>query len=112
MTGRPPVTADVDLALERLRAGGLVVIPTETVYGLAADIDRPDAVERVYAVKGRPVGHPLICHVADAATADAYGDMSVEHAATLAAACWPGPLTLLVPRRPAVPGIVTGGRAG
>jgi L-threonylcarbamoyladenylate synthase len=110
VTGRPPVTADVDLALERLRAGGLVVIPTETVYGLAADIDRPDAVERVYAVKGRPVGHPLICHVADAATADAYGDMSVEHAATLAAACWPGPLTLLVPRRPTVPDIVTGGR--
>jgi L-threonylcarbamoyladenylate synthase len=110
VTGRPPVTTDVDLALERLRAGGLVVIPTETVYGLAADVDRPDAVERVYAVKGRPVGHPLICHVADAATADAYGDMAVEHAATLAAACWPGPLTLLVPRRPTVPDIVTGGR--
>lgn len=110
MTRRPPVTDDLDLALDRLRAGGLVVIPTETVYGLAADVGQPSAVERIYAVKGRPVGHPLICHVADADRADTWGDMGVEHATTLAAACWPGPLTMLLPRRSSVPDIVTGGR--
>lgn len=110
MTRRPPVTDDLDLALARLHAGGLVVIPTETVYGLAADVTQRSAVERIYAVKGRPVGHPLICHVADAEHADAWGDMGVEHATTLAASCWPGPLTMLLPRRPSVPNIVTGGR--
>lgn len=110
MTRRPPVTDDLDLALARLHAGGLVVIPTETVYGLAADVTQRSAVERIYAVKGRPVGHPLICHVADAEHADAWGDMGVEHATTLAASCWPGPLTMLLPRRPSVPDIVTGGR--
>lgn len=110
MTRRPPVTDDLDLALARLHAGGLVVIPTETVYGLAADVTHRSAVERIYAVKGRPVGHPLICHVADAEHADAWGDMGVEHATTLAASCWPGPLTMLLPRRTSVPDIVTGGR--
>jgi L-threonylcarbamoyladenylate synthase len=110
VTVRPPVTDDVALALDRVRAGGLVVIPTETVYGLAADVDRPEAVERIYTVKGRPVGHPLICHVADADIADSWGDMDVDHARELAAACWPGPLTMLLPRRGRVPDIVTGGR--
>lgn len=110
VTRRPPVTDDLDLALARLHAGGLVVIPTETVYGLAADVTQRSAVERIYAVKDRPVGHPLICHVADAEHADAWGDMGVEHATTLAASCWPGPLTMLLPRRPSVPDIVTGGR--
>jgi L-threonylcarbamoyladenylate synthase len=104
-------SSDLERAATLLRDGDLVAIPTETVYGLAADIAHPDAVERIYAVKGRPVGHPLICHVADVGIADTYGDMSVDHAMTLATACWPGPLTLLLPRRATVPDIVTGGRA-
>nr|HMS79119.1 L-threonylcarbamoyladenylate synthase [Burkholderiaceae bacterium] len=64
-----PTDAAIDRAARALLAGGLVAIPTETVYGLAADASRRDAVERVYAVKGRPAGHPLIVHVPDAATA-------------------------------------------
>ena len=81
-----------------LRAGGLVAIPTETVYGLAADASNPDAVRRIFAVKGRPANHPLIVHIA---AADDLGDWAATippSAAVLADACWPGPLTLLVPR--------------
>ncbi|MEM8748633.1 MAG: Sua5/YciO/YrdC/YwlC family protein, partial [Actinomycetota bacterium] len=63
MTGL--VSTDVDLAAARLRAGGLVAVPTETVYGLAADATSPDAIARIYAAKGRPTDHPLIVHLAD-----------------------------------------------
>ena len=60
------IGTSVDRALEILRSGGLVGIPTETVYGLAADASNPDAVRRVFAAKGRPPDHPLIVHIADA----------------------------------------------
>ena len=101
------MTADVDRALEVIRAGGLVAIPTETVYGLAADASNEAAVRRVFAVKGRPVDHPLIVHVALADWA-----ASVPPAAArLAATCWPGPLTLLVPKADHVLSVVTGGRS-
>ena len=102
--------SDVDRALSVLRAGGLVAIPTETVYGLAADASNADAVRRVFAVKGRPADHPLIVHVG---AAEQLGDWaaSIPHAASvLADACWPGPLTLLVPRAATVIDLVTGGR--
>lgn len=109
------LTDDVDEALRALRAGGLVAIPTETVYGLAADADRPEAVARIYATKGRPTDHPLIVHVAAAdATADDWLDGWVadppDEARVLADACWPGPLTLLLPRGPRVGDWITGGR--
>ena len=61
------IGTDLERALEVLRNGGLVAIPTETVYGLAADAGDDDAVRRIYAAKGRPLGHPLIVHIADAA---------------------------------------------
>jgi L-threonylcarbamoyladenylate synthase len=99
----------VDRALEVIRAGGLVAIPTETVYGLAADASNPDAVRRIFAAKGRPADHPLIVHVA---TAEHLADWAREvpaSAARLAATCWPGPLTLLVPKADHVLSIVTGG---
>jgi len=103
--------SDVDQALAVLRAGGLVAIPTETVYGLAADASNADAVHRIFAVKGRPVDHPVIVHIADPAEMGAWASSVPRSAALLGDACWPGPLTLLVPRGPNVLDAVTGGRS-
>ena len=85
-----------DPALAALRAGELVAVPTETVYGLAADASSEDAVQRIFAAKGRPDFNPLIAHVSDLAMARRVGqfdDLSLE----LAKAFWPGPLTIVVP---------------
>jgi len=104
------IGTSVDRALEILRSGGLVAIPTETVYGLAADASNPDAIRRVFEAKGRPDNHPLIVHIA---TADHLGEWAAEippAAAVLATTCWPGPLTLLLPKAPHVLDAVTGGR--
>lgn len=103
--------SDVEQALRVLRAGGLVAIPTETVYGLAADAANPDALRRIFAVKGRPVEHPLIVHVAAAEHLGEWAASIPPAAAVLADACWPGPLTLLVPRAAHVLDLVTGGRS-
>ena len=108
MTGAP-VTTDVGLAVDRLVAGGLVAIPTETVYGLGADADDADAVDRIFAVKDRPRGHPLIVHIPLDALVEWAADVPPA-AALLADACWPGPLTLLLPRAARVLDAVTGGR--
>ena len=104
------ITTDVDRALERLRDGGLVAIPTETVYGLAADAEDPAAVARIFEIKGRPTHHPLIVHVADLDHLDGWVDSLTDDAATLAGACWPGPLTMLLPRGRRVADAITGGR--
>ena len=100
---------DIDRALAVLRAGGLVAIPTETVYGLAADASNPDAVRRIFAVKGRPADHPLIVHIAAAEQLGEWAATIPPSAAALADACWPGPLTLLVPRARRVLDVVTAG---
>ena len=100
----------VDRALEILRNGGLVAIPTETVYGLAADASNPDAVRRIFAAKGRPADHPLIVHIATAEQLSHWARDIPATAARLATTCWPGPLTLLVPKAEHVLPIVTGGR--
>ena len=92
-----------------LRAGGLVAMPTETVYGLAADATSAEAVARIYAVKGRPSGHPVIVHLADAAQLERYAAAPNADARALAAAFWPGPLTLIVPRGDGVTAAVAGG---
>jgi L-threonylcarbamoyladenylate synthase len=105
------ISTDIDLAVARLRAGGLVAIPTETVYGLAADASNPDAVARIFAVKGRPVDHPLIVHLGSADDLDDWAVDIPDSAVKLAAACWPGPLTLLLPRGPRAIDAVTGGRS-
>lgn len=81
-----------------LREGGLVAVPTETVYGLAARADSAGAVARIYRAKGRPDFNPLIVHVADLATAERLA-MFDDRARALAAAFWPGPLTLVLPLR-------------
>jgi L-threonylcarbamoyladenylate synthase len=82
-----------------LESGGLVAVPTETVYGLAARADSAEAVARIYAAKGRPDFNPLIVHVVGLAQAEHYGEFTGA-ARDLARAHWPGPLTLVVPRRP------------
>jgi L-threonylcarbamoyladenylate synthase len=104
------VTRDVARATACITRGGLVAIPTETVYGLGADADDERAVGRIFTVKGRPVGHPLIVHIRGA---DALGEWATQvppAAGLLAATCWPGPLTLLLPRAARVIAAVTGGR--
>jgi L-threonylcarbamoyladenylate synthase len=105
-----PVTHDPLDAARALAAGGVVAFPTETVYGLGAHAEQPEAVRRVFAIKGRPAGHPLIVHGADAAVLDRYARTVTPAARALADAFWPGPLTLVVPRAAAVPDAVTGGR--
>ena len=89
----------VAAAVAALRAGGLVILPTETVYGLAADGRDPGAVARLYEAKGRPRFNPLIAHVADLAAAEALACFD-GRARALAEAFWPGPLTLVAPARP------------
>jgi L-threonylcarbamoyladenylate synthase len=85
--------------LAALRSGALVIIPTETVYGLAADATNPKAIAALYAAKGRPASNPLIVHVADKTAAQRWGMFS-ETAHKLADAFWPGPLTLVLPMTP------------
>ena len=100
----------IALAAARLRAGGVVVFPTETVYGLGADARNEVAVRRVFEIKGRPADHPLIVHLAEASQADAWASEIPETARRLMAHFWPGPLTLVLPARDDVPRGVTGGQ--
>ena len=110
-TAEPPAAtlAALDRATEVLRTGGRVAIPTETVYGLAADALDEFAVDGIFRAKGRPATNPLIVHVADVAMAKSLAASWPEAAGRLAAALWPGPLTVVVPRGPDVPDIVTAG---
>ena len=89
-------TTDLDAAVRALRSGGLAVVPTETVHGLAADATNGDAIARIYGVKGRPSFNPLIAHVSDLAMAKRIGVLD-DRALALAPAFWPGPLTMVVP---------------
>jgi L-threonylcarbamoyladenylate synthase len=102
--------AAVGEAAALIRAGGIVALPTETVYGLAADATNAEAVARIYTAKGRPSFNPLIVHVADLAAAQRVA--LFDHAArALAARWWPGPLTLVLPLRPnaGIAALVTAG---
>jgi L-threonylcarbamoyladenylate synthase len=93
-------TSGVEDAVRALREGGLVILPTETVYGLAADAGDPLAVARIFEAKGRPRFNPLISHVADLAAAQRIAHLD-DRALTLAKAFWPGPLTLVAPLKDA-----------
>lgn len=106
MTDQQAIQAAVDC----LRRGELVAMPTETVYGLAADALNPQAVARVFAAKGRPADHPLIVHLPDAEHLTQWASSVPREAIALARAFWPGPLTLILPRDPMVPDAVTGGQ--
>lgn len=100
---------DLDRAAQLLQQGKLVAVPTETVYGLAADASNPAAVRAIFAAKGRPADHPLIVHLAAAAEMTAWAKDIPPAAYQLAAAFWPGPLTLLLPKADHVNSVVTGG---
>jgi L-threonylcarbamoyladenylate synthase len=108
------ITADAQKTLERaagiLRAGGLVALPTETVYGLGANALDAEAVNRIFAAKQRPAWDPIIVHISDEAMLDGLVRELPEAARKLMNAFWPGPLTLLLPRTAAVPDAVTAGR--
>src|SRR5581483_10191580 len=104
-----PEPAVIERAAERLRAGQVVVFPTETVYGLGADALRPAALEKIFVAKGRPLSDPLIVHIAEYSTLEELTTAIPEEARQLARVFWPGPLTLLLPRGPRVPRIVTAG---
>ena len=110
MDGKPTQDTTLDDALAALRRGEAIGLPTETVYGLAADAHDPEAVRRIYELKGRPSDHPLIVHVADAVTASRWAGDWPEAAEALADAFWPGPLTLILPRAANVSDEVTGGQ--
>jgi L-threonylcarbamoyladenylate synthase len=101
---------EVSRAADLLRAGELVAFPTETVYGLGADASNPRAVARIFAAKGRPADHPLIVHLPDAAHLPRWAVDIPDAAHKLAAALWPGPLTLILRRHPSVSDAITGGQ--
>lgn len=107
----PPAATDaaLDRAAELLRGGGLVAIPTETVYGLAADATDEESVAGIFRAKGRPATNPLIVHVADAAMARSLASAWPAAAERIAAALWPGPVTVVVPKGPRIPALVTAG---
>ncbi len=100
----------LERAAQILRAGGIVAIPTETVYGLAANALNPVAVGKIFAAKDRPVWDPLIVHIADETMLAQIACQPSSPARKLMSAFWPGPLTLLIPRTPAVPDEVTANR--
>ncbi len=103
--------ADLRRAAELLRAGELVAIPTETVYGLAADALNGRAVRKIFEAKGRPMDNPLIVHIADIKDWAALVTHIPEKARALAAAYWPGPLTMILPHAPCIPDEVSAGLA-
>jgi L-threonylcarbamoyladenylate synthase len=104
-------TAALQRAAAELAAGELVAFPTETVYGLGARADDDAAVAKIFAAKGRPADHPLIVHVSDVAGARAFASEWPASAQRLADAFWPGPLTVIVPRRPEMAAAAAGGQA-
>jgi L-threonylcarbamoyladenylate synthase len=97
-------------AARRIQAGGLVGFPTETVYGLGADASSDAAVAGIFAAKGRPADHPLIVHVADARQVTDYASSVPPFAARLMQAFWPGPLTVILPRKDGVAAAAAGGQ--
>lgn len=106
MAERDPIST----AVEVLREGGLVALPTETVYGLAADADNELAVRRIFAVKRRPASHPLIVHIAGADALPGWTRTIPDEARALAGAFWPGPMTIVLPKQPRVSHAITGGQ--
>ena len=112
--------AHIEAAAQRLAQGSLVGMPTETVYGLAADAGNASAVHRIFEAKGRPSDHPLIVHIAAATAGDAGGWRTAvapfasevpDFALALMERFWPGPLTLILPRRPEVAAVAAGGQS-
>ncbi|RYX82966.1 threonylcarbamoyl-AMP synthase [bacterium] len=104
-----PTPDNIALAASRLQNGELVAFPTETVYGFGANALDSQAVEQIYITKGRPSYNPLIVHVASLEEARKLASRWPENAQKLAETFWPGPLTLVVPKAPEIPGIISAG---
>lgn len=104
------MAATIDQAVRALRAGELIAFPTETVYGLGANAADPQAVSRIFALKGRPSDHPVIVHLGHADQLQQWVANIPSVAARLAAEFWPGPLTLILPKAAQVHSVVTGGQ--
>lgn len=100
----------VEQAAKRISAGELVAFPTETVYGLGADASDDAAVAKIFAAKGRPADHPLIVHIASSAQVLDYASSVPSFAQALIKAFWPGPLTVILPRKPGVATAAAGGQ--
>jgi len=105
------LSGEVLQAAQALAQGELIGLPTETVYGLAADALNPTAVNAIFKAKGRPADHPLIVHVADASLVPVFASEVPAFAQRLMAVCWPGPLTLIVKRHAGVADAAAGGHA-
>ena len=102
--------ASITAAAQALQRGELLGLPTETVYGLAADAGNDAAVAKIFEAKGRPANHPLIVHVASAQGVQRFASHVPDFAQKLIDAFWPGPLTLILPRRPEVAAVAAGGQ--
>ena len=109
MLGCNPQT-EIEEALRALKAGGVVVLPTDTLYGLAVDVFSEAALRRVFAIKGRPAGLALPVLVADWGQVQLVADRVPQVGQLLAQRFWPGPLTIVVPRSPRLSALVTGGK--
>lgn len=109
MNHQTPIGTDLALAVEILERGGLVAIPTETVYGLAGNALNPLAVAKIFEAKQRPHFDPLIVHVRSADEVEKYAEEFPDAAKRLVEHYWPGPLTLVLPRKPNIPELVTAG---
>ncbi len=103
------LTQDLNKAAEILKKGGVVAFPTETVYGLGACAFLPEAVARVYEIKDRPLSHPLIVHIAEPSQLETIVSVVPEKARLLIAKFWPGPLTVVLPKKLEIPRVVSGG---
>ncbi len=101
---------DIKKAAKKLREGHLVAFPTETVYGLGADATNQEAVGRVYSVKGRPAGHPVIVHISSVNKISHWAEVIPEYARKLADRFWPGPMTLILKRSELAKDFITGGQ--
>ncbi|MFO0910285.1 MAG: L-threonylcarbamoyladenylate synthase [Isosphaeraceae bacterium] len=108
---RSPDSATIDVAARVLRAGGLVAFPTETVYGLGGDATSDAAIRAIFEAKGRPQTNPLIVHLAETSQACELASHWPESATRLAERFWPGPLTIVLPKRPGLAEAVSAGRA-
>lgn len=104
------ISKNIQNAVLLLKQGELVAMPTETVYGLAADAQNPDALNKIFHAKGRPINHPLIVHIADISQLFEWATDVSPQAIQLAKHFWPGPLTLILKKAPQVSNIITGGQ--
>ncbi len=100
----------IQIAAAALKEGLTVAFPTETVYGLGADASDPQAIKKVFTIKGRPANHPVIVHIANSSMLAKWAQNIPDTAYVLADAFWPGPLTLILNKQPHVSSLITGGR--